>query len=115
MLSNRLPPDTLVDAKVNMFWDGVFHAAVWLMTLIGLAALFRAGRRPDVLWSGRLLVGAMLLGWGLFNLVEGVIDHQLLGLHHVMQYASDPLPADLAFLGFGAVLALVGGWLVRGR
>jgi uncharacterized membrane protein len=25
----------------------------------------------------------MILGWGLFNLVEGVIDHHLLNIHHV--------------------------------
>jgi uncharacterized membrane protein len=25
----------------------------------------------------------MLIGFGLFNLVEGIIDHHLLGIHHV--------------------------------
>jgi uncharacterized membrane protein len=39
MLSARLPPDNLVGAKINMFWDGVFHAAVWVMTAIGLTLL----------------------------------------------------------------------------
>lgn len=113
MLSARLPPNTLVDAKINMFWDGVFHAAVWTMTVIGLAMLFHAGKRADVPWSGRTLVGSLLLGWGLFNIVEGTIDHQLLGLHHVLEYAANPLPADLAFLAFGAAL-IAGGWaLIR--
>jgi uncharacterized membrane protein len=113
MLSARLPPNTLVDAKVNMFWDGVFHAAVWLMTLAGVVMLFRAGRRADAPWSGRLLLGAGLLGWGLFNLIEGVIDHELLGLHHVVEAAIDHRPADLAFLAAGAVLAVIGVSLIR--
>lgn len=108
MLSGWLPPDTLVDAKVNMFWDGVFHAAVWLMTVLGLALLFRAARRPDVLWSGRVFIGALLLGWGAFNVIEGLINHQALGLHHVMEYASAHWPADLAFLAFGLLLVLAG-------
>ena len=113
MLSNRLPPDTLVAAKVNMFWDGVFHAAVWVMTAIGLGMLWSAGGRPNVPWSGRTFLGALLLGWGVFNVVEGLIDHQLLELHHVQEYTTDKLPWDLAFLVFGAALLVVGGLLIR--
>jgi hypothetical protein len=30
---------------------------------------------------------AVLLGWGIFNVVEGLVDHQLLGLHHVNETA----------------------------
>jgi uncharacterized membrane protein len=113
MLSGQLPPDTLVRAKINMYWDGLFHAAVWVLTAVGLALLWSAAGRPDVPHSGRTLVGGLLLGWGLFNVVEGIIDHELLGLHHVYEYTANHQPADLAFLGFGAVLLLVGGVLVR--
>lgn len=113
MLSNQLPPDNLVAAKVNMYWDGVFHAAVWVMTAVGVRLLWSATGRSDVPRSGRTLWGALLLGWGLFNVTEGVIDHQILGLHHVREYAPDKLPWDLAFLAFGALLVLAGGALVR--
>lgn len=113
MLSARIPPNTLIDAKINMFWDGLFHAAVWVLTVIGLTMLWHAGKRPDVPWSGRTLCGALLMGWGVFNLVEGVIDHQLLGLHHVYEYGTVTWPWDVAFLLLGAALVL-GGWaLVR--
>ena len=78
LLSNRLPPDNLVAAKVNMYWDGVFHAAVWVLTVLGLRLLWSATGRADVPRSGRTLGGALLLGWGAFNVVEGLIDHQLL-------------------------------------
>jgi uncharacterized membrane protein len=113
MLSGQLPPDTLVRAKINMYWDGLFHAAVWVLTVVGLAMLWAAAGRPDVPHSGRTLVGGLLLGWGLFNVVEGIIDHEILGLHHVYEYTPSHLPADLAFLGFGALLLLLGGALVR--
>ena len=113
MLSARIPPDTLVAAKVNMTWDGYFHAAVWLMTAVGLFLLFRAGQRLDVPWSGRILLGSMLAGWGLFNLVEGIIDHHVLGLHHVIESTSNKLPYDLAFLASGVALVLAGGVLIR--
>ena len=53
----------------------------------------------------------MLVGWGLFNLVEGIVDHQLLGIHHVREGAGHQTAYDLGFLAFGALL-LIGGWLV---
>lgn len=113
MLSNRIPPNDLVSAKINMTWDGYFHAAVWIMTAVGLYLLFRAGQRRDVPWSGKILLGSLLAGFGLFNLVEGIIDHQILGVHHVMEYTDNKLPYDLAFLASGVILLLVGGALIR--
>lgn len=113
MLSARVSASTLVGAKINMFWDGVFHAGVWMLTVIGLAMLFHAGTRRDVVWSPRVFVGSLLCGYGLFNLVEGLIDHEILGLHHVYEYTSNHLPWDLAFLFLGALLVLVGGALIR--
>lgn len=112
MLSGWLPPDNLVDAKINMLWDGIFHAAVWGLTVAGLVVLFRAGHRPDVRWSGRAFTGALLAGWGCFNVVEGLINHQFLGIHHVMEYAPNTLPADLGFLGLGALLIMLGWHMI---
>jgi uncharacterized membrane protein len=111
MLSARTPPDTLVRMKVNMVWDGFFHAGVWTMTAIGLTMLFRAGARRDVPWSGRALLGALILGWGLFNLIEGIVDHHLLRLHHVYEYASPGTQAmfDYGFLAVGGVLFILIG------
>jgi uncharacterized membrane protein len=60
---------------------------------------------------GERLLGGMAIGWGSFNLVEGLIDHHLLGLHHVKEHAANPLAWDIAFLVFGAVLVLVGTFM----
>jgi uncharacterized membrane protein len=112
MLSARIPNDVLVGAKVNMLWDGVFHAGVWLLTAVGIALLWRACRRPDALLSTRLLVGAILAGWGVFNVVEGVIDHLLLQIHHVVEVLG-LLVWDYVFLAWGAAMLLGGGLLMR--
>ena len=45
MLSNRVPPTTLEAMHLNMFWDGVFHAATWLITVTGVMLLWRSARR----------------------------------------------------------------------
>jgi uncharacterized membrane protein len=109
MLSSVRPPVDLVWMKHNMLWDGVFHAFTWVMVALGLWRLWDAGRRADVPWSGRTFVGSMLMGWGLFNFIEGVIDHQLLGIHHVRP-GEGQLAWDLGFLAFGLIEIGV-GWL----
>ena len=55
----------------------------------------------------------MLAGWGVFDLVEGVVDHQLLGVHHVRDDLGGPLSWDVGFLAFGALLVVVGWQLHR--
>jgi uncharacterized membrane protein len=44
--------------------------------------------------------------------VEGLVNHQLLGLHHVRP-GPDELLYDIGFLVWGAVMLAVGGALVR--
>jgi uncharacterized membrane protein len=112
MLSAIIPPDTLVHAKINMVWDGLFHAFTWLMTSLGLAMLWSAGAREDVIWSGRTFSGSLLLGWGLFNVIEGIIDHYILGIHHVVERLGLS-PFDHAFVGFGVLLIVAGSNLIR--
>lgn len=112
MLSNLVPVQDLISAKINMMWDGYFHAAVWIITLIGIHILFKAAKNNEVIWSGKVLYGSMLIGWGAFNLVEGIIDHHILKLHHVMQYVFDPLPYDLAFLASGVIFIIIGWRLI---
>ena len=53
----------------------------------------------------------MLLGFGGFNVVEGLVDHQILGVHHVRENAGHQTAYDLGFLTLGALL-YVGGWLL---
>lgn len=82
-----------------MAWDGYFHLAVWIMTLIGLGMLWGAGSRKDVAWSGKTFLGSLILGWGLFNLIEGIINHQLPGIHNVYEYTDNKLSWNLGFSG----------------
>jgi uncharacterized membrane protein len=107
MLSSRVPPTDLVAMKYNMVWDGLFHAFTWITTVIGLAALWRVGSRGRAPWSSRIFVGGLLLGWGLFNVVEGTIDHEILGVHHVHPGQAE-VAWDVGFLVFGAALAVTG-------
>ncbi|AUS99791.1 hypothetical protein CLI64_04955 [Nostoc sp. CENA543] len=110
MLSSVRPLTTNPNFDLNMVWDGLFHALDWVLTVIGVGLLWRAGGRADVVWSSSTFGGSLLIGAGLFNLVEGVIDHQILGIHHVKP-GTNQLAWDLGFLALGALL-VVGGWIV---
>jgi uncharacterized membrane protein len=111
MLSSVVVPADVVAIKYNMVWDGLFHAFTWVMTALGIAMLWRAGQRADVPWSTRTFAGSLMLGWGMFNVVEGIIDHHVLGLHHVHPGAGE-LAWDLGFLAFGALLIIGGSSLI---
>ena len=112
LLSAPTPPVTVEALELNTLADGLFHAMAWLVTAIGLAWLVTSSHRerpPDA----RPFLGGILLGWGAFNLVEGVVDHHVLTLHHVRQ-GPDALAYDLAFLAWGAAM-MVAGFALRSR
>ncbi|MDQ3702558.1 MAG: DUF2243 domain-containing protein [Chloroflexota bacterium] len=118
LTSAGFPATTVANLELNTLADGLFHAATWLSTVAGLALLWGAARRRHVRWPAKLLWGGLLAGWGGFNVVEGVIDHHLLGLHHVNETAPPEqwLLWDLGFLALGAALLIAGGMLLqRGR
>lgn len=114
MLSAVVPPDTLDNMRVNMLWDGIFHAFSWIVTLVGIILLWSAARDRIPVPSITVFAGLLLAGWGLFNLVEGIIDHHLLGIHHVRS-VPNPLPWDIAFLLIGGLLFILLGWRLATR
>lgn len=113
MLSARIPPTNYVNKSVNMFWDGIFHAFTLLVTFVGIVLFWRLLQRKDIDRSGFLFSGGLLAGWGIFNLVEGIIDHQLLKLHNVREISDNPGLWNTGFLGLAIVLLLAGYGLVR--
>jgi uncharacterized membrane protein len=59
--------------------------------------------------TSRVLAGQLILGWGVFNLVEAIIDHHLLNIHHVRDLPVHVPLYDWAFLAVGGVLFIVIG------
>jgi uncharacterized membrane protein len=115
MGSAVLPPTSMEAMKRNMAWDGLFHAAVWLLTLAGVHLLLRDARRGRPLPGHAAFSGQLLLGWGIFNLLEGIIDHHLLALHHVRDMPAHVPLYDWLFLAVGGVGFVALGWrLARG-
>ncbi|WP_338050315.1 DUF2243 domain-containing protein [Rhizobium mesosinicum] len=115
LFSSWYPIISVENLQFNTFWDGVFHSAAYLFIIAGIFILWRAARLIHFKWSTRCLAASMLTGFGVFNLIEGLVDHQLLGIHHVNETVnrSQWLYWDLAFLASGLAMLVIGLLLWR--
>ena len=112
MLSETEPVDTVDGLELNTLADGLFHVATYVFTLMGIAFLWGGLSRRSFHLPAALLIGGLLVGWGLFNLVEGIIDHHILQVHHV-RHGDNELLWDLGFLAWGAAMLAGGLALMR--
>lgn len=103
---------TIAGLELNTIGDGLFHAFDWLLTSVGILCLWSALKQENVSPSTPTFIGSILMGAGLFNLIEGLIDHHILGIHHVKPGPHE-FAWDLGFLAVGAILAILGAILLK--
>jgi uncharacterized membrane protein len=105
---------TLAGLELNTLADGLFHGAMWVLVAAAAILAVHARRMGRLSASWRFHTGLVLAGWGVFNIVEGLVNHQLLQIHHVRDDLGGPLAWDLGFLGLSVVLVVAGWLLYRG-
>jgi uncharacterized membrane protein len=115
MLSNWYPVNSIANLELNTRWDGIFHSVTYLFVLVGLFLLWRTAHRRHLFWSTKLLTGTMLIGFGLFNSIEGIVNHHILGIHHVNETVPNEYWHlwDYGFTASGFVLLAVGFAIYR--
>jgi uncharacterized membrane protein len=94
---------------VGLASDGVLHAAQLIAIVAGFF-LFSDLRRRQALaymwaWAG------FFFGAGVFQVFDGVVNHKVLRLHQI-RYGVHLLPYDVAWIGSGLLLVLVGAVLL---
>ncbi len=114
MLSNVIPPTSMENMHRLMRADGMFDAFSFLVILIGALLLWNGAYKRFAIPSLAGFIGQLLFGFGLFNLLEGIIDHHLLQIHYVRQ-VPDYAIYNWTFLALGAVLPLLIGWFLMQR
>ncbi|WP_205472362.1 DUF2243 domain-containing protein [Nocardioides sp. SYSU D00038] len=108
LLSSEESTTTVAGLEVNILADGFFHVLTWLFVVGASLVTLAQWRQGRLAPSWGFHLGGVLVGWGGFNLVEGLVDHQLLGIHHVRDDLGGPLAWDLGFLALGVLLVVVG-------
>jgi uncharacterized membrane protein len=96
---------------VGLVSDGFFHAGSWIVLVVGGFLIADMHRRrvtvPKRVWAGGLL------GWGAFQVYDGLFQHKVLGLHQI-RYGVDLLPYDLTWNILGGIGVIAGIVLLVG-
>lgn len=97
--------------EAQVLADGLFHALMYVLAALGLWQLWRGARMPASRTAR--LVGWLLVGFGAWHLVDAIVFHWLLGIHHI-RMDGPVFMLDLAFFLLG--VACVGlGWVALTR
>lgn len=88
--------------------DGFFHLFVTGIIFISGILLWRG----NSIGTSKYFWGSFFLGAGTFNLIEGIVNHHLLQIHHVKP-GPEQLLYDVFYDGFALVLIIIGWLLVR--
>jgi len=108
-----VPGETLRDIRAQILADGMFHVAVYAIAALGLWLLWRA-RGGLVTADGRRLLGAALLGFGVWQVVDVAGFHWVVGIHRIRVDVPNPLLWDLGWLAVVGLPPLLAGlWLRR--
>jgi uncharacterized membrane protein len=101
------------DLRFQVLWDGYFHALMYLLAALALFGLWRVpcDRQP----AGWSIVGAALVGFGLWHLLDAVLAHWVLVTHRIRVDTEQPLLWDLLWIAAFGAMPLAAGWLVLRR
>ena len=92
-------------AAVGLVSDGLFHAFGFFAVVSSLFLVADLRRRQDLHWAR--WSGGLLLGAGVFQLYDGLVQHKLFGLHQI-RYDVDLVPYDLVWNITAGVMIVVG-------
>ena len=81
LVSGIYPMNTLNGLRTNILADGLFSIGMILIAGIGAGLLWQSERRSTVPLAVRPIAGAAVIGLGIFDLYDVLIDHVVLGLH----------------------------------
>lgn len=113
--SAQCVPVSIAQLQHENTQDGYFHLGLWLVLLVGIPMLLVAARQGGAASQGRFLLGGMLAGSGMFNFFEGLLNHQILGIHHVLPGNPHQYFYDMLYLANGWLFFFAGVWLARPR
>lgn len=109
------PAGTVENFRFNLLLDDAYHGMIYIIVGISLAIFWRNTHWAALRLHGIVIIGAILIGIGAFNLIEGIVVQQILGLHHFSETTpQDPFVYwDIGFLIWVVTMVLSGQLLCK--
>ena len=104
--------DRAGDLAWQVFWDGLFHAAMYVIAAVSLWGLWRYRSIPVPGW---LVPATLAAGFGMWHVIDAVLVHWILEWHHIRLDTASPVLWDVGWLTFFGFLPLVLAWFVMRR
>lgn len=102
------------DRKNQIMSDGLFHLLVTGFTFWGGIVLWQSDPATEGRSRKRVFAGGLLMGAGIFNFLEGIINHHILQIHHVISGPNQSL-FDIMYDLSGVAMIVVGYFLVGAK
>lgn len=102
------------DRKHQIVSDGLFHLLVTGFTLWGGIVLWQSDPAVEGRSRKRLFAGGLFIGAGIFNFLEGIVNHHILQIHHVI-FGPNQLLSDILYDISGLAMIAAGYFLVKPR
>jgi len=112
-LLSGLEGEAFSDLRVQILADGLFHALMYVLGAVGLWLLYRSRAELTGALADRNLVANVLIGFGVWHVVDAVFAHWLTGIHRIRMDVPDPLLWDLGWLAIFGLPPLIAGILMK--
>ena len=113
-LLSLVEADAVRSLEAQILADGLFHALMYLVALVGLVMLWRARSGLAAPGGSRRLWGGVLVGFGTWNVVDVGVFHWVLEIHHLRLDVGDPIAWDFGWLVALGLIPLALGALALG-
>ena len=114
LVSNRMASDSVGQLETIMRIESTFHISMWAVTGIAIYLIWQAGRRGYLPRRPLVFSGLIILGWGAFNILDGVLFHLVFQLHNVRE--SGPIAFwNSLWILWGIVFVAIGWAMAFGQ
>lgn len=96
--------------SIGLVSDGLFHAFSWFATVIALFIVADLRRRN--VWNKKRWFGAEILGAGVFQLYDGIIQHKFMKIHQI-RYVVEVIYYDIVWNVVAVIMIMIGLFVLK--
>src|SRR5690606_2011360 len=95
--------------------DGLFHLLMYAIGLAGMILLLSTRRKASGSASGGQILRLVLIGFGVWHVIDAAVSYWLLGIHRIRMDSDMPLLWDIGWLFAFGIVPLILGIFISAR